>query len=106
MACLRVERTQGAADLFQVIRLDSLKTLLLLLAMGSPALASDLWLARVAPVINGEERKLYLSLKDEAARVQFRDAFWNDKAIDGTEYFRRLEVIDNQFGSGAPGSGA
>lgn len=81
-----------------------LTTLLLSLAFATAS--ADVWLERVAPVMTGEERKLYLSLPDERAREVFRTGFWSAKAVTESEFMARTEFIDHKFGSGQPGSGA
>lgn len=70
------------------------------------AASPDVWLARVEPVMNKQERSLYLSLTDEKAREVFRTGFWSTKAVTEAEYIERVEYIDHKFGSGQAGSGA
>lgn len=71
----------------------------------SAASASDLWLARVAPVLSKEERARYLSL-NENERETFRTGYFDGKRLTGEEYFARVTYIDEAFGSGTAGSGA
>jgi len=83
-----------------------MRKLLLLLAVAAVSRAADSgWLNLVAPVITPAEKKLYLSLRPEA-RETFEEEFWTNRAITGEEYFRRVQYIDANFGSGKPGSGA
>lgn len=67
--------------------------------------AQDLWFKRVEPVLSKDERTLYSSLTEDA-RDAFRTGFWASKAIGESDYFARVEYIDNAFGSGQIGSGA
>ncbi len=67
--------------------------------------AQPAWLESVSPIITSAQKKLYLSLKPEA-RERFEEEFWADKSITQEEYFRRIQYIDAQFGSGKLGSGA
>jgi GWxTD domain-containing protein len=74
----------------------------LLAATGLPA--AD-WLDLVAPVMSAAERKAYLALAPEA-RAKFEQTFWDDKSLASAEYFKRVDYVDANFGSGKPGSGA
>jgi GWxTD domain-containing protein len=78
---------------------------LIVAAVALQAAAAPDWLTLVAPIITPAEKKLFLSLKPEA-RAKFEEQFWLDKSITAEEYFRRVEYIDANFGSGRPGSGA
>lgn len=68
--------------------------------------ATDLWLARVSPILSKEERQLYLSLRDGKAQEAFRRSFFEGKAITETEYMARITHIDAVYGGDQPGSGA
>lgn len=75
---------------------------LLILAFAS----SDLWLDRVAPILNGEERARYEELADDKAREVFRQGFFANKAVTEEEYMERLAYIDAKYGTDKAGSGA
>jgi GWxTD domain-containing protein len=81
------------------------KLLLALLSSASLFAAAPSWLDMVAPVITPAEKKTYLLLSPEG-REHFEEQFWSKKFITGDEYFRRLQYIDANFGSGKLGSGA
>lgn len=77
---------------------------LILAAAALQAAAAPSWLDQVSPIITPAEKKLYLSLQPEA-RAKFEEQFWSQRSITAQEYFRRIQYIDTNFGSGRPGSG-
>ncbi len=79
--------------------------LLTLAAVALNAAAAPSWLDLVAPIITPAQKKLYLSLRPEA-RERFEEDFWAQKSITAEEYYRRVQYIDSNFGSGRTGSGA
>ncbi len=62
------------------------------------------WLARVSPVMTASECTAYRALPPEA-RERFESDFWLNKPITAEDYFRRLDYIDANCGSGKQGSG-
>jgi GWxTD domain-containing protein len=77
---------------------SSSKHLLLLALVAGTASAS--WLEQVSPIISAPERKVYLSLPDDASRAKFQEQFWNSKEISAGDYFTQLAYVDSVFGSG------
>lgn len=77
-----------------------------LLCVSISSFAAEPWLERVAPVVDPSERERYQALATEEERANFREAFWQGKAITADEYFARITYVDAQFGSEQAGSGA
>lgn len=62
------------------------------------------WLALVSPIMSPAEQARYRSLAPQA-RASFESEFWATKAISQADYFERLQVADDRYGSGKQGSG-
>jgi len=71
---------------------------LLTLVLLATAAQAD-WLTSVQPVITMPERELFLKLPDDAAREKFQQEFWRTRSITPEEYYRRLAIVDQTFGS-------
>ncbi|MEO8126347.1 MAG: GWxTD domain-containing protein [Bryobacteraceae bacterium] len=71
----------------------------LILFLMLAAAANGDWLASVQPVITAPERELFLKLPDDAAREKFQEEFWRTRSVTAEEYYRRLAIVDQTFGS-------